>query len=272
MRKRAVMLAALLMALGGVAVVPGTATGIGVGQWQFNPTTKNHYMQTEPMTWADAEAHAVSLGGHLVTINDQAEQDWLEATFTQPLLRIGFNDIAAEGIWVWSSGEPVTYTDWLSGEPNNCGFWTPEVPICQDEDAAVINYSDWQTGTLGWNDLSADAQQSAIIEVPAVTGRETNGAATRYTFWWPGATTSTCTGVRVANKVSVKDTETCLMSGYTDGFIAGTYRGNPTGPLPPYGDTATWKSDFDGRVATSWKITFLDNGNRTFTANIVAYY
>jgi hypothetical protein len=78
--------------------------------------------------------------------------------------------------------------------------------------------------------------------------------------------------VRIANKVNVTDNETCLLTGDTDGFIAGTYRGHPSGPLPPYGGDATWKSDLDGRVATSWQITLVDNGDGTFTAYIHASY
>lgn len=120
MRKTAAALAALLMALGSLAVVPGTAAGIDSGSWQLNLTTKNFYLQTVPMTWVQAEAYAVSLGGHLVTINNQAEQDWLEATFTERNLWIGFNDRAIEGNWIWASGVATTYTNWSSGEPNNC--------------------------------------------------------------------------------------------------------------------------------------------------------
>ena len=33
------------------------------------------------LTWEDAETRTQALGGHLVTINDQAEQDWLNETF-----------------------------------------------------------------------------------------------------------------------------------------------------------------------------------------------
>ena len=266
MRKPAVMLAALLMALGGVATAPGQAAGVDVSQWQYNPATGHWYAQTEPMTWVEAEVYAHTVGGNLVTINDQAEQDWLATTFTDGKLLIGYTDQSGEELWYWSSGEPATYTDWVPGEPNNCGGDGTE---CLDEDIAVMNWVD-PDGVVGWNDLSTDAWLSAIVEVSRDPTHRANGAATQYRMSY--GPNMVCTGVRIANKVSVKDNETCLMSGDTDGFIAGTYRGNPTGTLPPWGDDVTWKSDFDGRVATSWRITFVDNGNETFTANILAYY
>ena len=68
-------------------------------------------------TWEEAEANAVKLGGHLVTINDAAENDWLFASGLRGW--IGFTDKAKEGDWVWSSGEQVTYTNWLPDSPSN---------------------------------------------------------------------------------------------------------------------------------------------------------
>jgi Lectin C-type domain/PEP-CTERM motif len=86
-----------------------------------------------------AEANSVALGGHLVTINDAAEQAWLLANFgASELLWIGFTDQAAEGIFVWTSGEAVTYTNWSGGEPND--FF--------GEDHTVMNWS----GGGAWND------------------------------------------------------------------------------------------------------------------------
>lgn len=95
-------------------------------------------------SWINAENNAIALGGHLVTINDAAEETWLRSVFGDSLRYwIGFNDATTEGIWVWSSGEPVTYTNWDDFEPNNSH--PPEI----GEDYAVIN---WVSSDGGWND------------------------------------------------------------------------------------------------------------------------
>jgi hypothetical protein len=95
-------------------------------------------------SWAAAEMEAVAWGGHLVTINDKPEQDWLRATFGGgERLWIGFTDQAAEGTWLWITGEPVTFTDWNEFEPNN------STPPDYGEDYAVLN---WDTETGQWND------------------------------------------------------------------------------------------------------------------------
>jgi fibro-slime domain-containing protein len=94
--------------------------------------------------WSDAETNAVALGGHLVTINDAAEETWLRASFgSNTQYWIGFSDAAVEGTWAWASGEAVTYTNWAAGEPSN----TMPPPI--GENYAVLNF-DASTGA--WND------------------------------------------------------------------------------------------------------------------------
>jgi len=142
--------------------------------WLFNSATGHYYSQVNGLSWADSEAFAVARGGHLVTINDQAEQDWLATNFTQGPLWIGFNDRATEGTWVWTSGQSPAYTDWASGEPNDgvgYGFGS--------EDTAVMNwYNEWK-----WNDLNevwfADYDPSGmagIIEVARLPQTGTVGA------------------------------------------------------------------------------------------------
>lgn len=117
----------------------------------YNPATGHWYdlvSSGDNGSWDNAENNAIALGGHLVTINDAAEEAWLRANFVAvdgQHIRywIGFNDAAVEGTWVWASGEPVTYTNWDSDEPNNM------MPPPIGEDYAVLN---WNLTTGGWND------------------------------------------------------------------------------------------------------------------------
>lgn len=110
-----------------------------------NPDNGHEYLLVDFASWTDAEATAVTLGGHLVTINSAAENSWIYSTFNPLLpvlpvpgecaivfLWIGLNDAQSEGNFVWSSGEPVTYTNWSPNQPDNARgledfthIWTP---------------------------------------------------------------------------------------------------------------------------------------------------
>ena len=90
-----------------------------VNFYQYNGSI---YRLTTAATWQQAQSQAQSLGGNLVTINNQAEQDWLVGTFGgSEQLWIGFTDEVTEGEFKWVSGETSTYTNWFPGEPNNAG-------------------------------------------------------------------------------------------------------------------------------------------------------
>ena len=77
------------------------------------------YWMASSRRWDDALVYAQLSGGELVTINNAAEQDWLLRTFGRQSFWLGLNDVATEGTWVWSDGQPVSYTNWASGEPNS---------------------------------------------------------------------------------------------------------------------------------------------------------
>ena len=110
--------------LGGVMFLPGYASADIVAGPIVNPANGHNYYVLGNAYWTDSEAEAVSLGGHLVTINDAAEDQWVADTFrdyggVSRELWIGLNDAASEGTFVWSSGEPALYRNWAPGEPNN---------------------------------------------------------------------------------------------------------------------------------------------------------
>ncbi len=128
----ALCLVALAMLLGG---------GRAGAQVVFFPGTGHYYQAvTATLTWASARDDAATRTyfgrhGHLVTITSAAEQAFVVNTFPGALGTswIGaFQDTTAPdysepaGGFRWVTGEPMQYTAWSPGEPNNGGLGSPE--------------------------------------------------------------------------------------------------------------------------------------------------
>lgn len=91
-----------------------------------NPGNCHEYLLLEQTIWPEAQETAQVLGGHLATINDMTENEWVRVNVanaggTVRNVWIGLTDEAVEGVFVWASGEPVSYVNWATGEPNNLG-------------------------------------------------------------------------------------------------------------------------------------------------------
>ncbi len=86
-----------------------------------NAVSGHIYYLLSANSWTASEAEARGLGGHLVTIDDAAENRWVLDTFFfltgvhYSSLWIGLNDAAHAGQFVWANGEPVTFTNWYPG-------------------------------------------------------------------------------------------------------------------------------------------------------------
>jgi hypothetical protein len=121
-----------------------------------NPANNHVYYLLAPTTWTASQAQALTLGGHLVTINDAAENAWVYATFgglDRPLW-LGLTDHVVEGTFAWISGEPVTFTNWSPGEPNNGSIFVP------DEDYVYMVEANpaWPLNPGQWNDVPVDGE------------------------------------------------------------------------------------------------------------------
>jgi hypothetical protein len=73
------------------------------------------------LEWHQAKAACEALGGHLATITSKEEQAFITKLADGRYLFLGATDEKVEGTYVWVTGEPFTFTDWMEGQPNNYG-------------------------------------------------------------------------------------------------------------------------------------------------------
>ena len=134
-----------------VVGVAQTGDGLEAGYWpppyeeypndiqilaeKTRPATGHRYCVTTPTSWTEAQAFARQLGGNLVVINDQAEDDWIAANFDLALIEnqaeeswtvanfdahgspsialwIGLTDSDRDGEYEWVAQAELDYTHW----------------------------------------------------------------------------------------------------------------------------------------------------------------
>ena len=182
----------------------------------LGPNGHCYFFQSTGDTWANAQAACQARGvdWDLVTVDGAAENNWLNNTLpTAEDYYIGFNDQASEGSFVWSSGLSSTYTNWMSGEPNNCcggedctqlddagGGWndigcgTTAAYICENTPAASIPPQNWNQACVDQVATVCDAQCDTVSVPPGESGQ---------CFpWIPSVTDSTCSSFDLAVSVA----------------------------------------------------------------------
>jgi len=122
----------------------------------FNPSNAHYYELIDMgVDWSSADSAATALThkgltGHLVTITDAQENNFLTATFGAGALHLhwigGLQPIGSAepgGGWSWVTGEEFVFNNWWPGEPNNFGGF---------EDRIVFDHGTTIAGK-SWNDL-----------------------------------------------------------------------------------------------------------------------
>jgi hypothetical protein len=105
------------------AILPAAAQAQTIIQGPVvNPTNKSRYYVLQGGTRQQLAARAAQMGGTLATIDDAAENAWIQSNLTAGADRklfIGLSDAATEGTFVWDDGSGSAYRNWDSGGTQN---------------------------------------------------------------------------------------------------------------------------------------------------------
>lgn len=143
----------------------------------YNPATGHSYALLSDASWTVAEARAVEMGGHLVTVNDSAENTWIWNTFQYESfgnIWIGLNDINQEGTFEWVSGEPFLFQWWWWSEPNDLNGTEDYGCIWGWYGGAWNDFNDYPNGWGTWHGLVELDGMYAHLPTPAVAGVDNN--------------------------------------------------------------------------------------------------
>ncbi|XP_015224380.1 PREDICTED: ladderlectin-like [Cyprinodon variegatus] len=92
--------------------------------WSWYENRCFHFVKDEK-SWADAESHCLSLGGHLASFHSKNEYKFLiDLIYTAGRHKncwFGAHDAVKDGIWMWSDGSKFVSAPWAKNEPNNFG-------------------------------------------------------------------------------------------------------------------------------------------------------
>nr|XP_042130538.1 C-type lectin domain family 4 member D [Peromyscus maniculatus bairdii] len=118
-----------------------------------------YFPLNDNQTWSESERNCSGMGSHLVTINTEAEQNFLTGLLDKQFpYFLGLTDENSEGLWQWVDQTPFNshMRFWHEGEPNN---------FMEEDCVVLINVQDkW-----AWNDFPCHSRASRICKLPGAT-------------------------------------------------------------------------------------------------------
>lgn len=113
----------------------------------------NYFRYTLPKElWGFAEQFAEAQGGYLACINSEAENEFITSRmFPLTAAWIGLSDWETENDFVWTNGEPLTYTNWVGDS----------IPVFHEDRDYVLLYNDGE-----WYPNYSFEKERFILEIP----------------------------------------------------------------------------------------------------------
>jgi hypothetical protein len=163
----------------------GENSTTGIAEIPFIRRGDSAYVIVPGPTWEEAEANAVKLGGHLVTINDAAENEWVFKNIASQLnvyIWLGGTDRDNEGVWKWVDGAPWDYTNWNRSQPDDSGG-EDYLQFCPNHPDFSNTWNDNSNNILGFPQKTALgiaeiklAPNNAPTGTPSITGTSKVGS------------------------------------------------------------------------------------------------
>ncbi len=105
--------------------------------------------------WFTAKEYCEQLGGHLVTITSEDEEQAIIPLYRYKEYYFTGGYTEDHETWKWITGETFEYSNWAPGEPNNVGGVETVIHLNRFEEVFPNS---------GWNDIPSSSQEKFIIE------------------------------------------------------------------------------------------------------------
>ncbi len=112
----------------------------------------DYFMSDNIATWPVASAAAIAEGGHLVSIESAAENEFLRSQIGTLIPYIGLSDKDVEGVFAWDNGEALVYDNVNLADNSN------------PADYVVLNFWDGS-----WGIVTNNVQKNFILEIEGGT-------------------------------------------------------------------------------------------------------
>lgn len=150
---------------GGGGSNPPDYTGKGYTQWTVASGGNGHWYKATTNaavnSWTDAEKACEADGGHLATLTSAEENAFVFTLVDQPSLWQLWNGNHGIGFWIgghapepratpdtgwtWVTGEPWSYTSWVSGDPGNGSGIEDELLYASTDTQPQPNWGDFSS-------------------------------------------------------------------------------------------------------------------------------
>ena len=111
-------------------------------------------------TWEDARRDCAGVGGYLAVMNTASENSYVASKLMGRTAYIGLSDRNVEGQFEWVNGDPLSYTNWAPGQPDDANGIQDHVEL------APSGF---------WNDQYAHVRNEFVCEIPCYDVRQIGG-------------------------------------------------------------------------------------------------